>query len=72
MATVEKVQERIEALKESMASGILMAKHDGVETTYRNYSEMTRALRDLKKELAELQGRSRTRMRHAYQSGKGL
>lgn len=72
MATLATLQTRLETLDASIASGVLTVKHGDTLTTFRSMSEMLDARALLVKQIGILDGTARTRVRYAYQSGKGL
>lgn len=72
MASLETLQARLETLDAAIASGVLTVRHGDTTTTFRSMKEMMDARSLLVKQIADLEGTTRTRLRYAYQSGKGL
>jgi len=72
MASLATLQARLETIDAAIASGVLTVRHGETSTTFRSMSEMLAARALLVKQIAELEGTTRTRIRYAYQSGKGL
>ena len=71
MATVAELQARIEALKAQRDSAVARVSYDGRSVEYRGTAEIARAIADLERELAALQGKSPLRQIRVYTS-KGL
>ena len=71
MATVAEIQARIEALKAQRDSAVARVSYDGRSVEYRGTAEIARAIADLERELAALQGKSPLRQIRVYTS-KGL
>lgn len=72
MATLETLQARLESLDAAIASGVLTVRHGETTTTFRSMAELLQARAHIQSQIDALQGTSRTRLRYAYQSGKGL
>lgn len=72
MASLATLQARLEQLEASIASGVLTVRHGETSTTFRSMSEMLKAKELLEGQIADAEGTKRTRIRYAYQSGKGL
>lgn len=70
--TVETLTARRTAIVKARDSGVLRVKHGDEETTFRSLSEMNRIVANLDQQIAALNGTQKTRVRYAYQSGKGL
>lgn len=68
MTDTAMTQARLAAIKKAMHSGVLTVRHGDTTTTFRSLAEMQAIIADLEKDLAG----PRTRLRYAYQSGKGL
>ncbi len=68
------LQARLEALDAAIASGVLTVKHGETLTTFRSMKEMLQARDLLLGQIDDLDPTTttRTRIRYAYQSGKGL
>ena len=71
-ATLEQLEARRDALDKAIASGVLTIRHGDEQTTFRSMSEMMQARAFVQSQIDELQGKKRTRVRYAYQSGRGL
>ena len=71
MATVAELEARIEALKAQRDSAVARVSYDGRSVEYRGTAEIARAIADLERELAALQGKSPLRQIRVYTS-KGL
>jgi hypothetical protein len=71
MATVAELEARLEALKAQRASAVARVSYDGRSVEYRGTAEIARAIADLERELAALQGKSPLRQIRVYTS-KGL
>lgn len=72
MASLATLKARLEALDAAIATGVLTVEHGETRTTFRSMSEMMKARSMLVKQIAEMEGNTRSRLRYAYQSGKGL
>ena len=71
MATVVELEARLEALKAQRDSAVARVSYDGRSVEYRGTAEIARAIADLERELAALQGKSPLRQIRIYTS-KGL
>jgi hypothetical protein len=71
VATVPELEARIEALKAQRDSAVARVSYDGRSVEYRGTAEIARAIADLERELAALQGKSPLRQIRVYTS-KGL
>ena len=71
MATVAELEARLEALKAQRDSAVARVSYDGRSVEYRGTAEIARAITDLERELAALQGKSPLRQIRVYTS-KGL
>ena len=71
MATVVELEARLEALKAQRDSAVTRVSYDGRSVEYRGTAEIARAIADLERELAALQGKSPLRQIRVYTS-KGL
>jgi len=71
MATVVELEARLEALKAQRDSAVARVSYDGRSVEYRGTAEIARAIADLERELAALQGKSPLRQIRVYTS-KGL
>ena len=71
MATVAELEARLEALKAQRDSAVARVSYDGRSVDYRGTAEIARAIADLERELAALQGKSPLRQIRVYTS-KGL
>lgn len=72
MASVEIIEARLEALDKAIASGVLTVRHGDTQTTYRSMSDLLTARAHVAQQLDAAAGTKPTRVRKAYQSGKGL
>jgi hypothetical protein len=72
MASLTILQARLEALDAAIASGVLTVRHGETLTTFRSMNEMIKARDLLLSQIDGLNGVTPTRIRYAYQSGKGL
>lgn len=72
MASLATLQARLEALDAAIVSGVLTVKHGETLTTFRSMKEMLQARDLLLEQIADANGVTRTRVRYAYQSCKGL
>ena len=72
MASLATLQARLEALDAAIASGVLTVKHGDTLTTFRSMSDLLKARELILKQIAAAEGTTRTRIRYAYQSDKGL
>jgi hypothetical protein len=71
MATVAELEARLEVLKAQRDSAVARVSYDGRSVEYRGTAEIARAIADLERELAALQGKSPLRQIRVYTS-KGL
>jgi hypothetical protein len=71
MATVLKLQARLEALKAQRDSPVARVSYDGRMVEYRGTAEIARAIADLERDLQTLQGKAPVRQIRVYTS-KGL
>ena len=71
MATIPELEARVEALKAQRDSAVARVSYDGRSVEYRGTAEIARAIADLERELAALQGKSPLRQIRVYTS-KGL
>jgi hypothetical protein len=71
MASSSEVEARLEALKAQRDSAVARVSYDGRSVEYRGTAEIARAIADLERELAALQGKSPLRQIRVYTS-KGL
>jgi hypothetical protein len=71
MATVAELEARLEALRAQRDSAVARVSYDGRSVEYRGTAEIARAIADLERELAALQGKSPLRQIRVYTS-KGL
>jgi hypothetical protein len=71
MATVAELEARLEALKAQRDSAVARVSYDGRSVEYRGTAEIARAIADLERELAALQGNTPVRQIRVYTS-KGL
>ena len=71
MASVAELEARLEALKAQRDSAVARVSYDGRSVEYRGTAEIARAIADLERELAALQGKSPLRQIRVYTS-KGL
>jgi hypothetical protein len=71
MATVAELAARLAALKAQRDSAVARVSYDGRSVEYRGTAEIARAIADLERELAALQGKSPLRQIRVYTS-KGL
>jgi hypothetical protein len=71
MATVAELEARLEALQAQRDSAVARVSYDGRSVEYRGTAEIARAIADLERELAALQGKSPLRQIRVYTS-KGL
>jgi hypothetical protein len=62
-------QAQIDALKTSIASGVLTVRHGEKTVTYRSLAEMQELLSRME---ADVAGGTRRRLRYLWQSDKGL
>lgn len=72
MASLATLEARLEALDASIASGVLSVRHGETYTEFRNMADMLKARSLLLEQIAAAGGTARTRVRYAYQAGKGL
>ena len=71
MATVAELEARLEALRAQRDSAVARVSYDGRTVEYRGTAEIARAIADLERELAALQGKAPVRQIRVYTS-KGL
>ena len=71
MATLTELQTKLTAIKNARYSGVLTVRHGDTSTTFRSISEMDRIISGLEKEIAELSGTKRRRVRYVTQTNKG-
>ena len=71
MASSSELEARLEALKAQRDSAVARVSYDGRSVEYRGTAEIARAIADLERELAALQGKSPLRQIRVYTS-KGL
>jgi hypothetical protein len=71
MATVAELEARLEALRAQRDTAVARVSYDGRSVEYRGTAEIARAIADLERELAALQGKSPLRQIRVYTS-KGL
>jgi hypothetical protein len=71
MATVDELNERLEALKAQRDSAVARVSYDGRSVEYRGTAEIARAIAELERELQALQGSTPVRQIRVYTS-KGL
>ena len=71
MASLAELEARLEALKAQRDSAVARVSYDGRSMEYRGTAEIARAIADLERELAALQGKSPLRQIRVYTS-KGL
>lgn len=72
MASLATLQARLEALDGMIASGLLQSRHGETMLTFRSMAELLKARQFIEDQVNEANGTTRTRVRYAYQSGKGL
>lgn len=72
MATLATLQARLDALDGMIASGVLTTKHGETLLTFRSMSELLKARQFIEDQINEANGTTRTRVRYAFQTGKGL
>jgi hypothetical protein len=68
MATVAELEARFEALKAEHDSAVARVSYDGRSVEYRGTAEIARAISELERELAALQGTSPARQIRVYTS----
>ena len=68
MATVAELEARLEALKAQRDSAVARVSYDGRSVEYRGTAEIARAIADLERELATLQGAAPIRQIRVYTS----
>ncbi len=71
MASVVELEARLEALKAQRDSAVARVSYDGRTVEYRGTTESARAIAELEKELAALQGKTPVRQIRIYTS-RGL
>jgi hypothetical protein len=71
VASSSELEARLEALKAQRDSAVARVSYDGRSVEYRGTAEIARAIADLERELAALQGKSPLRQIRVYTS-KGL
>jgi len=71
VATVAELEARLEALKAQRDSAVARVSYDGRSVEYRGTAEIARAISELERDLAALQGKAPVRQIRVYTS-KGL
>ena len=71
MATTAELTERLEALKEAMATGVLTVKHGEILTTYRSVDEMLKVIAYLTTQIAQSEGTAARQPRYIRQETQG-
>jgi len=66
MATVAELEARLETLKAQRDSAVARVSYDGRSVEYRGTAEIARAIADLERELAALQGKAPVRQIRVY------
>lgn len=66
------LQNRITAIRKARDSGVLSIGHGETRTTFRSLAEMNTILGQLEKELAALDGSTKSRVKYISQGTKGL
>lgn len=72
MASLATLQTQLATLDAMIASGVLTTKHGDTLMTFRSMTELLKARQFVEDQINEANGTTRTRVRYAYQSGKGL
>lgn len=66
------LQSRLAAIRKAYHTGVLTVTHGDVTTSYRSLQAMEKIISSLEGEIANVEGRTRRKVRYLYQSGKGL
>ena len=70
--TSDQLETKITSLQNAIDSGVLTVRHGETSTTYKSTAEMMKALSEMQRRLAGLNGTTRQRVYYPWQSSKGL